>query len=69
MSPMNWSEMINDLMKAGLTQQEIADRCGTGQSHISGLKRGDAKVPNWDLGEALRKLHKVTMRKVARKQN
>lgn len=54
---MNWQKIIQDLVDAGMTQAQIAVACKTGQSHISGLLRGDRKSPNWQLGDALLKLH------------
>lgn len=53
---MDWTSLIQQLLDSGMTQAEIADACDTGQSHISGLYRGDRKCPNWELGERLRAL-------------
>ena len=55
---MNWKTLIQNLLDAGLTQSQIALTCKTGQSHISGLYRGERKCPNHDLGEAIIKLHR-----------
>ncbi|SFJ06934.1 helix-turn-helix domain-containing protein [Nitrosomonas sp. Nm34] len=54
---MNWAKLIQNLIDQGLTQVQIAKKCGTGQSYISGLLKGDRKSPNWALGETLRRLH------------
>ena len=54
---MNWTSIIQDLMASGLSQSDIANACGTGQSHISGLFRGDRKQPGWQLGQSLIALH------------
>jgi hypothetical protein len=54
---MNWPNIISDLMESGMTQAQIADAVDTGQSHISGLRRGDRKIPNWQLGDRLIRLH------------
>ncbi len=54
---MNWPNVIQDLLNAGMTQTEIAEACDTGQSHVSGLLRGDRKNPNWPLGQRLLDLH------------
>jgi len=45
-------------MNTGKSQQWIADRCDTGQSHISYLYRGLRRCPNWELGNAIIALHK-----------
>ncbi len=55
---MNWKKIIQELTDSGLTQAQIAERCNTGQSHISALSNGIRKSPNWLLGESLIKLHK-----------
>ncbi len=55
---MNWPSIIQDIIASGLTQAQIADRCETGQSHISGLLRGERKQPGWALGDRLLALHR-----------
>lgn len=62
---MNWSEIIKDLLGCGLTQAEIATRCGTSQSLISYLLNGERRSPNWQLGDSLIRLHKRFMRRKA----
>ena len=60
---MNWTEIIQDLINFGLTQSEIAQKCGTGQSYISSLLGGDRRSPNWQLGDSLIRLHRRQTRK------
>ena len=50
---MDWKIIIQELQELGLTQQQIADACGTGQSHISCLARGARTEPRHSLGERL----------------
>lgn len=54
---MNWPNLISELMASGMTQAQIADAVNTGQSHISGLLLGNRKIPNWQLGDRLLRLH------------
>lgn len=63
--PMDWTKIIQDLLDSGLTQAQIAEKCATGQSYISGLYRGERKCPNYDLGVAILALHKRQKRKAA----
>jgi CRP-like cAMP-binding protein len=62
---MNWTSIIQDLLDAGMTQAQIADACDTGQSHVSGLLRGDRKQPGWSLGDRLIALHRERCGKAA----
>ncbi len=55
---MDWPTLIAALQAAGITQQEIADRCGVSQSTISELKRGTITSPSFDFGTKLVALHK-----------
>jgi transcriptional regulator with XRE-family HTH domain len=55
---MDWQKIISDLQEAGLTQQQIAKECMTGQSHISSLARGKRLEPRHSLGERLLQLHR-----------
>lgn len=64
---MDWKKLIGDLLQAGMTQQEIADRCGSKQSTISEIYRGDTADPRYALGEKLKKLHAVKRRAIAKK--
>lgn len=54
---MDWKKLIADLMGV-MTQQEIAAHCGVAQSTVSDLHRGQTQAPSFDLGDALRTLHK-----------
>lgn len=54
---MNWTSIIQALLDSGMTQSQIAEECDTGQSHISGLYRGDRKQPNWELGDRILALY------------
>ena len=55
---MDWKIIIQELQDSGLTQMQIADACGTGQSHISSLARGARIEPRHSLGERLLRLHR-----------
>lgn len=57
MACMNWSQLIRELSERGVTQKEIADYCGCGQSTVSELLRGEIKEPSWSIGSALTALH------------
>lgn len=59
---MNWTKIIKELIDAEYSQDRIAALCGTGQSYISGLYRGERKCPNYDLGNAILNLHRKVMR-------
>jgi len=58
---MNWQNLIREL-QASMTQSQIAEACGTGQSHISALARGARLSPSWELGDRLIALHRRTVR-------
>lgn len=55
---MDWSKLITDLEDGGMTQVEIAAACTTSQSYISQLKTGERKTPGWDIGDAIKELHR-----------
>lgn len=55
---MEWTTIIQDLIDSGMTQADIAKASLTGQSHISGLARGERRQPGWLLGDRLLKLHR-----------
>jgi transcriptional regulator with XRE-family HTH domain len=57
---MNWPELIKQLQARGLTQAELARRCGVAQSTVSDLSGGRTKSPSFELGAALVRLHKET---------
>lgn len=60
-------EMIDELVSAGLRQQEISDETGIAKSHISELRMGmyqDMRISTYSL---LSDLHKKVMRRHNRK--
>jgi transcriptional regulator with XRE-family HTH domain len=61
---MNWPSLIKDIIGSGMTQAQIAERVGTGQSHISELYRGGRKQPGWALGDRLLALHRERCQKI-----
>lgn len=50
---MNWKNLIAQLQDAGLTQTEIASKCGTSQGTIGDLAAGRSTEPRFGLGTAL----------------
>jgi transcriptional regulator with XRE-family HTH domain len=50
---MDWKQLLTDLAATGMTQQQIADRCGVAQSTISDLRRGATNRPSYELGAKL----------------
>lgn len=60
---MNWSAILLDLTNWGLTQVQIAKKCGCTQSRISDLARNDDTSVSYQLGAALAALHKAEARK------
>lgn len=56
---MDWKKLITDLEASGLTQIEIAEKCGCSQPYISQLKAGIRGSPVFELGSALSNLHKL----------
>ncbi len=54
---MNWQQIIKDLQEAGVTQQEMARRCGTKQSTISSIATGKSRDTRYALGAALLRMH------------
>lgn len=59
---MNWQSIVSDLTSWGLTQVQIAKKCGCTQSRISDLAR-DGGTVSYELGVALAALHKSEARK------
>ena len=53
-----WSSMLRDLKRAGMTQMQIAERCGCEQSAVSALSNGRAEEPRHTLGERIIALHR-----------
>lgn len=54
----NIKKIVNELLGTGITQQELADKCGYDQCGISKLKRGIVKHPPFYVVDSLRELHK-----------
>lgn len=54
---MDWKQIIGQLQASGLSQPQIAARCGCGQATISDLASGKTSDPRHSLGQALRELH------------
>jgi predicted transcriptional regulator len=55
---MNWNALITELEGVGLTQKEIAEHVGCSQPYVSQLKSGARKSPEFDIGNAMVKLHR-----------
>lgn len=56
---MDWNKLISELEAGGLTQTEIAERCGCSQPYVSQLKAGLRASPAFDIGSALTALHEA----------
>lgn len=63
---MTIQDILDELIKAGLSQQYIADQCETTQATISRTIKGTT-TPGYELGKSIEKLHKRTMRVLARR--
>ena len=57
----NWKKIIDDLVRSGLTQSQIGEKCGVTQSAIQLIYSGKTNEPKHSLGEILLALHVVTM--------
>ena len=60
MYSMNWTKIIfelTDRAKGGITQTELAKRCGCSQATISDLLRGEIRKPSFTIGQKLVALH------------
>lgn len=60
---MNWQSILSDLTSWGLTQVQIAKKCGCTQSRISELARNGDTTVSYQLGVSLAALHKAEARK------
>lgn len=65
---MDWKNLIAELIANGMTQPEIAARCGCGQTTVSELARGVTTEPRYTLGEKLKKLHAERRRAALRQK-
>lgn len=63
---MDWPNILKDLSERGLTQQQIAEKCGVAQGTVSDLARGESKNPSFSFGQALIDLHRATAAKKSR---
>jgi transcriptional regulator with XRE-family HTH domain len=54
---MDWKSIITDLRNAGMTQKEIADEMGGGDSRVSEVLSGRIKSLRYEHGQALVRLH------------
>lgn len=61
---MNWKNIIAELKKCGLNQEQIATECDCAQSTISEVGTGKIVRPNFDIGTKLMALHKKHKRKL-----
>ena len=53
MSAMDWKSLIQELVASGMTQQQIAAKCGVTQSTISDLANKPGMEPKFKTGAAL----------------
>jgi predicted transcriptional regulator len=67
MEGMNWVQTIETIQRAGLSQSEIARRCGCAQPTINDLATGKTKDPRDSIGQALRDLLEECQRPAKRK--
>jgi len=49
--------MLNDLIKTGLSEQEIADKVGTSQPTINRLRNRIHKTTSFDIGTGISRLY------------
>lgn len=55
---MNWKSLIEDLLKSGMIQIEIAEAVGCRQGYISDILTGRrGRSVSWDIGNRLIALH------------
>lgn len=54
---MHWPTIISELKAAGVTQSQVAEKCGVAQATISDLARIEGRQPAYDLGTKLVALH------------
>jgi transcriptional regulator with XRE-family HTH domain len=56
-----WRELIVELVAAGLSEREIADKVGVAQPTINRIKLGRRKRVEHETGELLLKLHRQVL--------
>lgn len=57
---MDWKKLISDLQAAGVTQVQMAAKCGCAQTTISDLLNGRIERPRYEIGAALVNLRQAT---------
>lgn len=62
---MTIQEMLRALAGLGLSQREIAEACNTSQPNIHRALNG--AEPRYELGKAIEKFHKKTLRAMSRR--
>lgn len=67
-APMDWSTLIRDLQRTGLTQVEIALRVGLTQPSIADIASGRTREPSGGAALKLDALHRKLCRKLRRRQ-
>ena len=65
--PMNWPQLIQDLIDTGWTYQRLSERTGAGVATLHDLKSGKSAEAKYNLGTKLVALHKRAMRTAADK--
>lgn len=61
---MDWKTTVTEILDwSGLSEADVASRVGTTQPTINRIKRGVTKTPTYDVGDALRRMHKSELRK------
>lgn len=64
---MDWKTAIEELIRLGVKQPQIAEACGCSQSAISQLANGKIKDPRDSIGQALRQLLAAKRREATEK--
>ncbi len=59
----SWPHIITEIMVAGYSEAQIAERTETTQPTINRLKRGKQSTVRYEVGAAIKKLHADTRRK------
>jgi predicted transcriptional regulator len=55
---MNWTAILDDLKAWGVSQYDIAAKCGCSQASISDLRLQKTANPNYPVGQKLLELHR-----------
>jgi transcriptional regulator with XRE-family HTH domain len=51
-----WKQIIDQIVEAGMTEREIAERCGCTQPTVNRLRSGVTKEPGYSIGKHLMEL-------------